>query len=66
SGLLYGYTEMVDGMVRRIKKEMHPEPTVVATGGLASLIGELSGTIEAVEPELTLEGLRIVSRNTGA
>ncbi len=66
SGLLYGYTELVDGMVRRIKKEMHPEPKVVATGGLASLIGELSGTIEAVEPELTLEGLRIVSRNTGS
>ena len=63
SGLLYGYTELVDGMVRRIKKEMHPAPRVVATGGLASLIGGLSETIEAVEPELTLEGLRIVSRN---
>lgn len=62
SGLLYGYTELVDGMVRRIKKEMRPAPRVIATGGLAALFGEMSETIEAVEPELTLEGLYLISR----
>lgn len=62
SGLLYGYAELVDGMVRRIKKEMQPEPRVIATGGLASLFAGISGSIEAVEPELTLEGLRIISK----
>ncbi len=61
SGLLYGYAELVDGMVRRIKKEMDPLPQVIATGGLASLIAKLSTAIEAVEPELTLEGLRLIS-----
>lgn len=61
SGILYGYTELVDGMVRRIKKEMQPEPRVIATGGLAVLIGSLSETIEEVETELTLEGLRLIS-----
>ncbi|MCF8110208.1 MAG: type III pantothenate kinase [Desulfobacteraceae bacterium] len=63
AGLLYGYAELVDGMVRRIKKEMRPEPQVIATGGLAALFGEISDSIEAVEPELTLEGLRIISKN---
>ncbi|MFW6080693.1 MAG: type III pantothenate kinase [Desulfosalsimonas sp.] len=68
SGLLYGYAELVDGMVRRIKKEMHPEPKVIATGGLASLFAGISVSIEAVEPELTLEGLKIISKkfNAGA
>ncbi|MFW6297078.1 MAG: type III pantothenate kinase [Desulfosalsimonas sp.] len=62
AGLLYGYAELVDGMVRRIKKEMRPEPRVIATGGLASLFWEIADSIEAVEPELTLEGLRIISK----
>lgn len=62
SGLLYGYAELVDGMVRRIRKEMDPQPRVIATGGLAGLFGSLSETIESVEPELTLEGLLLISR----
>ncbi|MCF8093988.1 MAG: type III pantothenate kinase [Desulfobacteraceae bacterium] len=63
AGLLYGYAELVDGMVRRIKREMEPpNPKVIATGGLASSIGEISESIEAVEPELTLEGLRLISK----
>jgi type III pantothenate kinase len=63
SGLLYGYAELVDGMVRRIRMEMEPAPRIIATGGLASLIARLSETIESVEPELTLEGLRLISRD---
>lgn len=66
AGLLYGYAELVDGMVRRIKKEMQPVPRVIATGGLASVIGEIADSIESVEPELTLEGLLIVSKNLHA
>jgi len=62
SGLLYGYAELVDGMVKRIRKEMAPRPRVIATGGLATLLGKLSATIEAVEPDLTLEGLRLISK----
>lgn len=62
SGLLYGYAEMVDGMVRRIKREMAPaRPGVIATGGLSGLIKHLSSEIESLEPDLTLEGLRIIS-----
>ncbi len=64
SGIIYGYSEMVDGMVRRIKKEMPatPEPKVIATGGLAPLMQNISETIESVETGLTLEGLKIISK----
>ena len=64
SGIIYGYAEMVDGMVRRIKQEMpaEPEPKVIATGGLAPLMKNISNTIESVETGLTLEGLKIISQ----
>ncbi len=62
SGLLFGYTDMVDGMVRRISREMEAPPKVIATGGFSALLQRLSDTIEAVEPGLTLEGLRILAR----
>jgi len=64
SGIIYGYAEMVDGMVRRIKQEMPaaPEPKVIATGGLAPLMKNISNTIESVETGLTLEGLKIISK----
>ncbi len=64
SGIIYGYAEMVDGMVRRIKQEMpaEPEAKVIATGGLAPLMKNISNTIESVETGLTLEGLRIISQ----
>lgn len=64
SGVLYGYTDLVDGMCRRIRAEIG-ECTVVATGGLSGLIGPLSATIDHHEPWLTLHGLRLVfERNT--
>jgi type III pantothenate kinase len=67
SGLLYGFTGQVDGVVRRIVAELGEPATVVATGGLASLVMEESETIEHYEPDLTLIGLRLVfERNTGA
>jgi len=63
SGIIFGYAEMVDGMVRRMKEEMKsPEPRVIATGGLAPLMQNVTKTIESVESGLTLEGLLIISR----
>jgi type III pantothenate kinase len=61
SGIIYGYAGLVDGIVKRMKVEMGTDPKIVATGGLASLISHVSETIETVEPDLTLEGLRIIS-----
>lgn len=60
SGLLYGYAALVDGMVERIRAEMGGNPAVVATGGLAGLIHEVSRAIQHVNPDLTLEGLRLI------
>ncbi len=62
SGIIYGNAAMVDGMVARMKKEMNAEPTIIATGGLAPLIAGVSLTIESVDQSLTLDGLRIISR----
>jgi type III pantothenate kinase len=47
-------------MVERIKLEMEDQPYVLATGGLAPLIGHVSNTIEHVDGSLTLEGLQII------
>jgi len=60
SGLLFGYAGVVDAMVERIRGELGAEARVVATGGLAHLVGSESSAIERVEPFLTLEGLRII------
>lgn len=57
AGVYYGYVSQVDGIVRRMKQEVHTEPTVVATGGFAGLIAKGSETIDHVERHLTLRGL---------
>jgi len=59
SGVIYGYTGLVDAMCSRFAAELGPS-TVIATGGLARLITPLSEMIEYHEPWLTLHGLRIV------
>jgi type III pantothenate kinase len=59
SGVIYGYAGLVDGLCRRIKDELG-EATVVATGGLATVIRPLSREIDHHEPWLTLHGLRLV------
>ena len=61
AGIIYGYAGLIDGMVKRMKAEMGSNPKVIATGGLAELMHQVSESIEAVEPDLTLEGLRIIS-----
>lgn len=62
SGIVFGYVGQVDGIVRRMMKEFPEEPKVIATGGFASMIARESETICKVNPLLTLEGLRIVSK----
>jgi type III pantothenate kinase len=60
SGAIYGYTSLVDGMVRRIEDELGESATVVSTGGLSGLIAPLAETIDHHEPWLTLHGLRLI------
>lgn len=65
SGIIYGYAGLVDGMVRRMAKEMETSPRIIATGGLAPLMSGVCETIEAVDNSLTLEGLRIIYEKIG-
>ncbi len=64
SGILYGFAGQVDGLVKRIERELSPGGTdpvaVIATGGLAPLVLEESETITEHAPDLTLLGLRLV------
>ena len=60
SGLFWGYVDMVEGLVRRMKAELGGAAVVVATGGLASVVAPESSEIEHVDEELTLRGLRLI------
>jgi type III pantothenate kinase len=69
SGVLYGFAGQVDGLARRIARELVPADPgsveVIATGGLAPLMVEHSETVTRHEPDLTLIGLRLIfERNT--
>jgi type III pantothenate kinase len=59
-GIVYGYAGLVDGIVNRMKREAGRNLKVIATGGLAPLISDVSETIDHVEDLLTLEGLVII------
>ncbi|MBN2282594.1 MAG: type III pantothenate kinase [Deltaproteobacteria bacterium] len=64
AGIIYGYAGLVDGIVQRMKDEIGHETTVVATGGLISVIASEAKSIDIIDEALTLEGLRIIhSRN---
>ncbi|HHX88130.1 MAG TPA: type III pantothenate kinase [Firmicutes bacterium] len=67
AGFIYGFAGQVDGIVRRMSRELPAQPYVVATGGFAEYIFAESETIKQVNPLLTLEGLRLVyERNRGS
>ncbi len=65
SGIFYGAVGQIDGIVRRLLEEMRTADAdrpikVVATGGLAGPIAGFSETIQVVDPDLTLQGIRLV------
>ncbi len=61
AGLFYGYLGLVEGIISRMKIEMNCSPQIIATGGLAKLIGESTKMIDKIEPDLTLHGLRLIN-----
>ena len=63
SGAVFGYRGLVREILLRVSLENFPrsKPRIVATGGYAELIARKLPEIEAVHPNLTLEGLRIIA-----
>jgi type III pantothenate kinase len=61
SGIYWGYVGLIEGMVRRIEAEFGAPLKVVATGGLAPLFAEGTPLLEKIDPDLTLEGLRLLA-----
>lgn len=60
SGLVFGYVGLIEGVVAKIQAEMKEKAKVIATGGYARLLAEESSIIDAVNPDLTLIGLKIL------
>lgn len=60
AGLFWGYVDMVEGLVRRMRRELGEGARVVGTGGLAPVIAAETDVFQHVDGELTLHGLRLV------
>jgi type III pantothenate kinase len=60
AGIMYGYAGLVDGIVNRIMAALGDNPKVIATGGLACLIALETQSIDLVDDDLTLKGLKII------
>jgi type III pantothenate kinase len=66
SGLFLGYVSMIEGLVARIRAELKaPNAKVIGTGGLAPVFAEQTHAIDEIAPNLTLDGLRIISEMNG-
>lgn len=60
AGVMFGTVDAVEGTVRRITAELGRKPRVIATGGLSRAIAKHTNVIEACEPSLVLEGVRLI------
>jgi type III pantothenate kinase len=60
SGLFFGYAGLVEGIVNRMREELGEPAKVIATGGLLPVLASELPFLEATDPYLTLEGLRLI------
>lgn len=63
-GIYWGYVSMIEGLVARMRAEIGRPVTVVATGGLATLFDQHTDTFDAIEPDLTIQGLALLYKRT--
>jgi type III pantothenate kinase len=67
SGIYWGYIGLIEGLVARIAREMEATPLkIVATGGLAPLFSEGTTIFDSIDPDLTLDGLRLLAERNPA
>ena len=66
TGIYWGYVAMIEGLVRRLKKEIGRPAKVIATGGLAPLFERHGKMFDAVEPDLTIQGLSLLHKQAAA
>ncbi|CAN5374779.1 type III pantothenate kinase [soil metagenome] len=59
-GIYWGYIAMIEGLVSRMKIEIGRPAKVIATGGLAALFEQNTGVFDAIEPDLTIQGLAML------
>ncbi|MEO8175133.1 MAG: type III pantothenate kinase [Sphingomicrobium sp.] len=59
-GIYWGYVALIEGLVERMKAEIGRPVTVVATGGLADLFDQHTQAFDAIEPDLTIQGLGLL------
>lgn len=64
AGIMFGGLEAVEGIIRRISRQLGKTTTVIATGGLAKVITPHSTLIHAIEPDLVLHGARLIYEYT--
>lgn len=62
SGVVYGFSGLVDAIIERTQNELKEKLNVVATGGLSSIISPLTKNVKIIEPMLTLDGLNLVNK----
>jgi len=62
TGIYWGYIAMIEGLVSRLKAEIGRPVMVVATGGLATLFDQHTSAFDAIEPDLTIQGLALLAQ----
>ncbi len=65
SGVVFGFAGLIDGLVARMREEMGAAAVVVATGGMAPLMAQVTRSIQHLNPDLKLEGLRLIHQRHG-
>ena len=59
-GIYWGYIAMIEGLTTRMKQEIGGSVKVIATGGLATLFDKHTNAFDAIEPDLTIQGLSLL------
>lgn len=62
-GIVYGFSSLCDGIVRRLKNKYCRDAKVIVTGGFSKLLGPYCETADKIDGDLTLKGLEIIASN---